>query len=137
MKTSYSPTPDEILVKRAINRLSAQEGDILTLLIGHLVNVKCSRQPIDRRKSEGEAQVNISDLNHVSMSHGNTVGTCVRLIFDGQMYACCGEQADTVLDWAKETDKVPLSKKIKPFPKINFQQVKEKVRFHNGELLVA
>lgn len=137
MKTIYSPTPDEILVERAIKRLSEQEGDILTLLIDHLVNVKCSRQPIDRQKKHGEAQVKITNLDHVSMSHGKTVGTCVRLIFDGQMYACCGERADTVLSWAEETKKVPLNKKIKPFPKVHFQQVAGKVRFLNGELLAA
>lgn len=127
----------EVQIEQSLVRLASQEGSQGTLKVSQRIRVRCSKKPISREDVGEKIEINFNELTYVSIGESNTVGTCVRLIFNQQMYATCGENAQKIIDWAQSSAKTPLSSRISKLPNVSFELVSDKVKIYKGEIILA
>jgi hypothetical protein len=129
-------------LKQAFVRLSAQEGKSLALPVSQRVTTtNHKRSPISRFDVDHTDKVDIDDLEvvqaHKSDNSESTTGLCIRLIFDGRLYAVHGEAAETLKLWAEKSSRLKARQRIDKMPAVVFQNVEGKVKLFKGELLAA
>ena len=127
----------EQLIERAITTLANQRSEKLTLAIGHIVSATPGRKPVAKEEVNHTAEINLITLNHVSAYNSETQGLCIRLVFDGHLYATSGEGADLLASWAEQAIALGTHEAIDPFPAIKFQHVDKKVKILCGEIVMA
>jgi predicted DsbA family dithiol-disulfide isomerase len=128
-------------MEQSLVRFAKQSGDNLWLVvISKVTSAKPNKRSVERVEATTTAFVKISDLEHVSVQKITKDGEeqdCVRLIFNGQMFATSGNRATTLIKWATETAESPLSNRVKNFPGIGFEQVVGQVKIIKNELVLA
>jgi len=124
-------------LEQVLQKLAQQEGNSLALTVGQLVTTTTRRNPVSRSDVNHVAIVNLSTLGHVSVHKGETAGLCIRLIFDGKLYAVCGDDAEQLKLWAEKASRANVRQRIDVPPKLVYHSVEGKVKIYNGELLAA
>lgn len=126
-------------LKQALGRLSAQEGKSLAMPVSQRVTTtNHKRSPISRFDVDHIDTVDIETLEHAeAVQKGEDIGLCIRLIFDGRLYAVHGESAETLKFWVERVGKAKAHQRIDKMPNIVFQNVEGRVKIFNGELLAA
>jgi hypothetical protein len=127
------PTITQVVLEQVLRQRLGGKQEALTLHVATIVT------PPKRKDSVNEyREVRLEELSHVQICPENgDSGTCIRLIFGDKLYATCGEDADTLIDWAQKVYKAPIRNKISPFPEISFHHVKGAVQVKGQEIIPA
>jgi hypothetical protein len=127
----------EVKIERAFDRLSENGGTIVRLSVGRRITPTCSRRiPLSRLDVDQVDVVDPGRLQYVAVVE-NRVGLCVRLVFNGRLYATSGTEAEKMKLWAERVCATSARRSVESLPDVLFENVQGQVRVHDGELHVV
>lgn len=115
-------------IERAMVRVQDQHGNSLTISVGKIVSPAPHKNGHIRTDTDHTETVFLSELSHVSVHQSKTNGLCIRLVFDGKLFAVSGRDADMLELWAEKADKLKKHQIIEKFPDMRFHAVPGKVK---------
>lgn len=119
-------------IERALTRLQSHYGDKLTLSVGKIVTPAAHKNSHVRVDTDHKEDVSISSLEHVSVFRSDANGLCIRLIFNGKLFAVSGQYANMLKLWSVKASELKARQIIDRFPEMRFHTVPGKVRLEGA-----
>jgi hypothetical protein len=122
----------ELTIERAFGKYRACYGESLTISVGKIVTPAPHKNGHVRIDVDHTEEVSLSDLEYISVFKSDTKGLCIRLVFNGKLFAVSGPDADMLELWAVKATKLKPHQLIDSFPEMRFHAVPGKVRLEDN-----